>query len=79
MNARSHSMPTLSELVTKLTLFGGSNGLAQVMLAVYTILIARILGWEGYGIFISSYSIVTLSSFLVNWGMDVWLFREASH
>ncbi|HNZ01962.1 MAG TPA: oligosaccharide flippase family protein [Anaerolineaceae bacterium] len=79
MNARSHSMPTLSELVTKLTLFGGSNGLAQVMLAVYTILIARILGREGYGIFISSYSIVTLSSFLVNWGMDVWLFREASH
>ena len=79
MIARSHSMPTLSELVTKLTLFGGSNGLAQFMMAVNTIIVARALGPEGYGFFISSYSLVTLSSFLVNWGMDVWLLREASN
>lgn len=78
MNTPSIQLPTSTQLFKKLTLFSSSNGLAQLMMAVYTLVVAGTLGPENYGFFIGSYSLVILSSFLINWGMDLWLLREAS-
>ena len=50
---------------------------AQILMMVYTILLARVLGPNQYGFLIGSFALTGLTSFLVNWGLDTWLLRES--
>lgn len=64
-------------LIQSLALFGGSTTVAQLIMMIYVILLARILGPEELGFFNSAYSLVGISAFLLNLGMDTWLLRKA--
>jgi O-antigen/teichoic acid export membrane protein len=44
---------------------------------VYTFLLARWLGPDLYGIIAANYSLTALTAFVVNWGLDTWLLRQA--
>ncbi len=68
-----------SEFVHSLFLYGGSTGFAQFLMMLNAILLARMLGPEGYGVFAGSYALAGLSAFVISFGMDTWLLREASH
>jgi len=58
--------------------YAGGTSIAQALMMLYVLLLARWLGPDGYGYFATSYSITTLSAFLINWGMDTWLLRKGA-
>lgn len=60
----------------KALLFSGSAGLAQFIMMIYTLIVARWLGPVEYAVFAAAYSICTLTAFVFNWGLDTWLLRE---
>lgn len=64
-------------LIQNLALFGGSTTFAQLIMMIYVIILARILGPEELGFFNSAYALVGLSAFFLNLGMDTWLLRKA--
>lgn len=66
-----------SELAHSLTLYGSSATLAQGMMMLYALLLARFLGPSDYGVFAGSYALAGITSFFFSWGMDTWLLREA--
>ena len=61
-----------------MSLYGASASIAQVIMMVYTLVVARHLGVAQYGIFAGAYSLSGLTAFVVNWGLDTWLLREAA-
>ncbi len=63
-------------LVKNLAIFGSGNGIAQIFMVIYALLLARFLSPSGYGLFAGSYAIANLTAFLFNWGLDTWLLRE---
>ncbi len=65
-----------SEFFRNLGRYSVSTGAAQVLMMLYTILVARTLGPEQFGRYSGSYAISGLSIFLVSWGMDTLLLRE---
>jgi PST family polysaccharide transporter len=62
----------------KVALFGGAAGLSQGMMILYAILLARWLAPEAYGIYVANFVVVSFSSIVINWGLDVWILRESS-
>jgi O-antigen/teichoic acid export membrane protein len=60
-----------------ITLFSVSSGLSQIFLMVYAIAVARHLGPDVFGLYAGNYAYAGLLIFLVNWGMDTWMLREA--
>jgi O-antigen/teichoic acid export membrane protein len=66
-----------STLINNLAVFGSSNTIAQFIMMVYTIILARVLGPSALGVYAGAYSISGLSIAIVNWGMDTWLLRES--
>jgi O-antigen/teichoic acid export membrane protein len=68
-----------SQFLHNLVLFGGSTGAAQFLMMLNAILLARVLGPGGYGVFAGSYAVAGLSAFVISFGMDTWLLREAAH
>jgi O-antigen/teichoic acid export membrane protein len=56
--------------------FSGANGFSQLFNIVYSLLLARWLLPESYGILAGCYAVVSLSSIIVNIGLDTWLLRE---
>jgi O-antigen/teichoic acid export membrane protein len=63
-------------LFKRLSMYGASASISQVILMVYAIVVARQLGSENYGLFASNYALAGITIFLVNWGMDTWMLRE---
>lgn len=59
------------------TFFSGGNFLAQIIMMVYAILVARALGPEQLGIYSGLYAILGVSVTFVNFGLDLWLLKEA--
>lgn len=57
-------------------MYGSSTSIAQVIMMVYALVLARHLGPSTYGIFVANYSLAGVCSFLINWGMDQWLLRQ---
>lgn len=45
---------------------------------IYSFGLAHWLGPNLYGVIAANYSLTTLTSFLVNWGLDTWLLRQYS-
>lgn len=68
----------IPSLIIKLLMFTGANAIAQLFSAIYLLQVARWFLQEKYGVFAGCYAAATVSSFLVNWGMDTWLLRQAS-
>ena len=66
--------PNFQGLIT----YAGGTSIAQALMMVYALLLARWLGPDDYGYFTTGYSITTLSAFLINWGMDTWLLRRGA-
>ena len=66
-----------TSLIQNLALFGGSTTVAQFIMMVYVLILARILGPKELGFFNSAYSLVGISAFFLNLGMDTWLLRKA--
>ena len=66
-----------NSLIHQLALFGGSTTIAQFIMMVYVLIVARILGPTELGFFNSAYSLVGISVFFLNLGMDTWLLRKA--
>jgi len=66
-----------TSLIQNLALFGGSTTVAQSIMMVYVLILARILGPMELGFFNSAYSLVGISAFFLNLGMDTWLLRKA--
>ena len=64
--------------IGNLALFSGSTGIAQAVMMVYAILVARALGPGAYGVFAGAYALASLSSFMISWGMDIWMLRAAA-
>lgn len=63
----------------QLTVYGLGASTSQLLMMIYTILVARSLGPEGNGLFAGNYALAALTIFLVNWGMDTWMLREAGN
>jgi O-antigen/teichoic acid export membrane protein len=59
-------------------LISGANGVTQALGIIYSLLLARWLLPEGYGILAGCYAAASISSYMLNWGMDTWLVRQAS-
>ena len=55
-----------------------SAGISQVTQMIYSLLLARWLGPDFYGILSACYVAGSLSEFLIAWGMDTWLLRKGS-
>ena len=60
-------------------MYGGSAGFAQGLMLFYALLLARSLGPGLYGVYAGGYAIASISSFLINWGMDTWLLRTGAN
>lgn len=60
-----------------LVIFSGGNFLAQIIMMVYAILIARFLGPSKLGIYSGIYAILGITITLVNFGLDIWMLKEA--
>lgn len=66
-----------SPLLRSLSIYSLSASLAQVVMMVYTLVIARYLGRENYGLYAGNYALASLTIFIVSWGMDTWMLRES--
>lgn len=69
--------PKYLSLVNNIAAYSGSTTIAQFIMMVYVVLLARILGPAEFGVFSSAYALVGLTAFLLNLGMDTWLLRKA--
>ncbi|NMC14332.1 MAG: oligosaccharide flippase family protein [Chloroflexi bacterium] len=58
--------------------YGFSAIIAQILMMFYTVIVARWLTSEYYGVLSACYAMASLASFAINWGFDIWLLKEAS-
>lgn len=63
--------------IKQITFFGGGNLLAQFIMMVYTIIVARILGPSQLGIYSGLYAIFGVTITFVNFGLDLWFLSSA--
>ena len=61
----------------QITFFSGGNFSAQLIMMIYTIIVARALGPLQLGIYSGLYSIFSISITFVNFGLDLWLLSNA--
>lgn len=59
-------------------LFSTSSTVGQLILMVYSLLVARWLGPDSFGIISACYAVASISVILISWGMDTWLLRNGS-
>jgi len=55
---------------------GTAAAIGQVLLMLYSFIIARWLGPEKYAVIVANYSICAISSILINLGLDTWFLRK---
>ena len=63
-------------IIKQLFGFSLSTSLAQFIMMIISIMLARHLGPERFGVLASSYAIGSLTSIIFNLGLDAWLLRE---
>jgi O-antigen/teichoic acid export membrane protein len=63
----------------ELSMFSGANFIAQIIMMVYAVLIARGLGPQQLGIYSGIYAIAGITVTIINWGLDTWILKEAYH
>ena len=57
---------------------GITAAIAQLLVMIQSFLLARFLGPEKYGFIAAALAITTLTSIIVDWGMDTWLLHKGS-
>ncbi len=65
-------------VIQNIALFAGTSFIAQGLMAINALVIARFLAPEAYGVYVGTYSAVTLSSLFINWGLDTWILRRGA-
>lgn len=55
-----------------------ATSIAQILMAVNALVLARHLAPEKYGVYVTAYSAAGLFSFMFNWGLDTWLLRQGA-
>jgi len=63
----------------QMTLYSGVGLLAQIIMMVYAIVVARELGPSRLGVYSGLYAILGVSITFVNFGLDSWMLKEAHH
>lgn len=61
----------------QLAFFSGGNLLAQIIMMIYAILVARTLGPTKLGVYSGLYAIFSVTVTFVNFGMDIWMLSDA--
>jgi O-antigen/teichoic acid export membrane protein len=61
----------------EMSMFSGANLVAQIIMMVYAVLIARGLGPQQLGIYSGLYAIAGITVTIINWGLDTWILKEA--
>ncbi len=64
--------------IKQLFSFGFSTSLSQLIMMVISILVARHLGPERFGVYSSHYALGSLTSIIFNLGLDIWILREGA-
>lgn len=64
------------DFLKQLFSFGFSTSLSQLIMMVISILVARHLGPERFGVYSSHYALGSLTSIIFNLGLDIWILRE---
>lgn len=59
-----------------LSAFGAAAAIGQFMMMVFALMLARIVGPADYGFYVSSFSILFLTSIIFNNGLDSWLLNQ---
>lgn len=62
--------------VRAITVLVSGSSIAQILMAINALVLARYLAPETYGYYVAAYSAAGLSSFAFNWGLDTWLLRQ---
>lgn len=63
----------------QITIFSGGSFIAQIVMMVYAVIVARALGPSQLGIYNGLYAILGVTITFVNFGMDLWMLNEAQH
>ncbi len=64
--------------LANMSAFGIASAVGQFMMMLFTFLLARHVGPENYGFYISSFSLLFLTSIIFNNGLDTWLLNRKS-
>jgi O-antigen/teichoic acid export membrane protein len=62
--------------IKQITLFSGGSFIAEVIMMIYAIVVARALGPTQLGIYSGLYATLSVSFTLVNFGFDTWMLKE---
>lgn len=74
----SPSFCVKNRVIQNFALLGSGASVAQGLMIINAIVLARYLAPRGYGLYIGTYSAVGLTSFLFNWGFDNWILRQGA-
>ncbi len=67
----------ITHSLKELSMFSGANFLAQIIMMVYAVIIARGIGPQQLGIYSGIYAIAGITVTIINWGLDTWILKEA--
>lgn len=88
MNRKSNLIERIKILVNQrsylksfrqITIFSGGSFIAQIVMMIYAVIVARALGPSQLGIYNGLYAILGVTITFVNFGLDLWMLNEAHH
>ncbi len=59
-------------------IYGSASVITQILMMIYLLLIARLLGAEEYGFIAAPYAATALTAFLFNWGFNEWMIKAGA-
>lgn len=62
-----------------ISFFSGGGVIAQIIMMIYAIIVARALGPKQLGVYSGLYAILGVTITFVNYGLDQWTLKEAHH
>ena len=68
----------MKKTIGSISYVGITAAIAQLLVMIQSFLLARFLGPEKYGLIAAALAIATLTSILVDWGMDMWLLHKGA-
>ena len=68
----------MKKTIGSISYVGVTAAIAQLLVMIQSFLLARFLGPEKYGLIAAALAIATLTSIIVDWGMDMWLLHKGA-
>lgn len=62
--------------IRQISIFTGGTIVAQGLMILNALLLARHLSPNGYGVLVGTYAVAILTSVIFNWGLDTWILRQ---